>query len=197
MLEAQPLFQDLYLPDLKTWPIPYFGKVFEAEVLTVGVNPSCYEFAKGRWADISNPVEAQNRLLTYFDHKGGQHSWFAGWEAALNKIGYSYFSGDRQKHLAAHLDLSSRPTLPMSALPEERFIEMVKNDLPNFVSFLERAHQAKLLVMAGTVTPQYYLNQFLSEFLPKNGANVHGSFNPLNQRRRGKTIFQHCHPIGI
>src|SRR5919109_899479 len=37
------------VPDLLTWPIPFFGDPIEAQVLTIGLNPSPGEFADGRW----------------------------------------------------------------------------------------------------------------------------------------------------
>ena len=57
-----------YKENLVVHPIPFFGNIETAKVLTVGANPSSGEFNKNRdWPeDISN-IDLQHRLLKYFN----------------------------------------------------------------------------------------------------------------------------------
>ncbi len=89
-----------YRKGVKTWPIPYFGDVCNAEVLTVGVNPSVGEFNDGRWSEIRNADDCENRLRAYFANPIKPHPWFRVWERSLNLIDASYLP-KRREHLAA------------------------------------------------------------------------------------------------
>ena len=46
-------------PRLNTFPIPFFGNILTAKVLTIGVNPSSGEFIDRNW-----PVEMDGQSLT-------------------------------------------------------------------------------------------------------------------------------------
>jgi hypothetical protein len=187
LLETQAQFQQLFDPNLFTWPIPFFGRLFDADVLTVGVNPSLGEFQNERWADVRNCAQAEDRLLNYFHSSIPlPHPWFKTWELALNEIEASYYG--KSKYLAAHLDLSPRATKFMSEADRELFIEMVRNDLFSFIRFLNLAERVRFAFMAGTVTGDFYINHFLSEHLPE-GAELRGSFSPGNQPGPAKVVF--------
>jgi hypothetical protein len=180
-------FESLFEPGLFTWPIPFFGRLFEAEVLTVGVNPSLGEFQQDRWKGITSCAQVEQRLLNYFQSSSFMpHPWFVTWELALNQVGASYYGTSR--YLAAHLDLSPRATKLMSKVDPDLFIEMVKADLVSFLQFLSLAERARMVFMAGTVTSDYYINHFLSNHLPE-GSELRGSFNPLGQPGAGKSVF--------
>ena len=60
------------------WPIPFFGDIGKARVLTVGVNPAPSEFTPpARWATVTNDDEWADRLLNYFHVPGVPwHQWF-------------------------------------------------------------------------------------------------------------------------
>jgi len=177
---------DSFPPNVLPWPIPFFGHVFNADVLTVGINPSCGEFENNRWKDITKSSQVEERLLSYFKCKIPAHPWFETWEAALNKIDASYYPN--AKYLAAHIDLSPRVTLPVSKVDQELFIQMVINDLFSFIRFIDLATHTRILLMAGAVTDDYYLNQFLSEHLP-SGNELRCSFNPRAQPGPAKVAF--------
>jgi hypothetical protein len=179
-------FGSLFPPNIPPWPIPFFGQVFNADILTVGVNPSCGEFEGNRLEGITKSSQVEERLLSYFNCKTPAHPWFATWETALNKIDASYYPGAR--YLAAHIDLSPRVTLPMSKVDQELFIQMVINDLFSFVRFIDLATHTRILLMAGTVTSDYYLNEFLKEHLPA-GSELKCSFNPKAQTGPAKVAF--------
>ncbi len=60
-------------------PIPFFGVIENARVVTVGLNPSTTEFTEaGRWPQILTPCELAQRLVRYFrDPEIPPHYWFA------------------------------------------------------------------------------------------------------------------------
>lgn len=117
-------------PAVVTWacPVPFFGRINEARVATVGINPSNREFvapdgseldggqrrlptlaslALSDWsqatgADVHAVTQA---CLRYFD--GNPYRlWFDVLERVLNRGGFSYYSGTR----AAHIDLVAYAT---------------------------------------------------------------------------------------
>ena len=50
-------------------PIPFFGNIKTAEILTVGANPSNTEFLdKRKWPKEIDTIYLMNRLLNYFDY---------------------------------------------------------------------------------------------------------------------------------
>ena len=120
-------FKELFSEDIPPWPIPFFGDIGNADILTVGVNPSWTEFKDNRWTGVTKASQVEARLLAYFKNAVPPDDWFATWEAALNHIDASYYG--KAKYLAAHLDLSPRPTLPMSQIDVDPFFEMLMNDL--------------------------------------------------------------------
>ncbi|MDP9179265.1 MAG: hypothetical protein M3O61_16435, partial [Gemmatimonadota bacterium] len=141
VVETDSRFASLYRPAHVTQPIPFFGPISDAAVVTVGVNPSAGEFDRDRlW-----PVEAMRgtdlakRLTEYFRSKR-HHPWFEGWMGGLAKAGVDSTSG------YAHLDLSSRATFSFGkftrgasadAQSKKLFLEMVECDLPHFSNFLD------------------------------------------------------------
>lgn len=111
--------------DIVPWagPVPFFGRLGEAEVATVGINPSNREFVTSDGVELE---ESQRRLVTlrslgladwgeasgadvrtvaqgcaaYFD-RNPYRQWFDVLERLLNESGYSYYREPR----AAHIDL--------------------------------------------------------------------------------------------
>jgi len=93
-------------------PIPFFGDLRTARVLTLGVNPAASEFDEMRWDGVSTDVQWAYRLINYFHQPHvSWHKWFRPWEASLRLLGCSY-----ENRTAAHLDLSPRATMPMGAV---------------------------------------------------------------------------------
>ena len=191
VIDSDGQFASLYRPGLKVWPIPMFGRLEEAQVLTVGVNPSCGEFEGNRWASVENDEQQTERLLRYFDHPTiPPHSWFDEWRDALNVVDASYLPG--KKYLGAHIDLSPRPTELMSKVEEKLFMEMLRCDLVHFHDALIRAKQVKLVMMAGAVSSEQYVNQFVQQWLPTLSPKMRmlGAFHPYTQKGQGK-VCQH------
>ena len=143
--ETNPAFAQL---DPVGWPIPFFGDIRTARVLTVGVNPSSQEFAPPtRWATVTRDAEWVHRLLDYFQGTSPPpNKWFLPWEASLKLIGCSY-----EDRTAAHLDLSPRATIRMTDAPRQRFCDMVQTDVRWFFESLAFAPCARLVLVAGGI----------------------------------------------
>lgn len=147
-------FSDLYRRGVRTAPIPFFGDILSAKILTVGVNPSCGEFIGRCWPESEpTPKYLESRLRNYFNLKDPPaHPWFATWENALNALEHSSYRTN-----AAHLDLSPRPTELMSKLPPNRFLNLISEDVGLFFEALALCPRVKLLLLSGTVTNKYYM----------------------------------------
>ncbi|MBA4149199.1 MAG: hypothetical protein H0X66_13880 [Verrucomicrobia bacterium] len=65
---------------------------------------------------------------------------------------------------------------------------MVERDLWTFFATLDLCQNAKLVLIAGSVTGKYYINEFLQRFAPEHGYSLDGAFNRLHQTGSGKTV---------
>jgi hypothetical protein len=156
--KVRAAFDDLFDPTLDTIPIPFFGDVLNAKVITVGLNPSDGEIRGRGWHQPISPSSIYERLLHYFNHPQFRaHPWFNTWEQALSHIGVSYVNGT-----AAHVDLCPWATRPMSNLPD-RFALLVSQSLPSFWRCMQTVRNLRLVLMAGAVTNKYYMNEFLAK----------------------------------
>ena len=184
-----PLMQD----SLATHPIPCFGNPASAIAVTVGLNPSSAEFKPGRsWSATLTHSELAARCANYFSPQapGPPRGWFQPWSEGLDRLDVSYQAGS-----AVHLDLSPRATRPVSALKapaqQRLFLEMVERDLWILFATLQLCQNAKLILVAGSVTGEYYMNEFLQRFSPDCGYALDRPFSRTRQRGRGKTAW-HC-----
>ena len=174
-------YRELHSPDRPVQPLPFFGDVRSAQVITVGVNPSAEEFASERgWQPEPMSAEALTmRLLGYFD-SGHSHPWFEGWRHAL-----------RAAHIDslpwAHIDLSPRATYSFgrftmgpsaSATAKASFLSMIKHDLSHFEQVLNLCGEARLILLAGGVT-----NIYMDDYLGKHFSQ--GSRFPEGKRKVG------------
>ena len=188
-----PRYAALHQLGIATHPICCFGDPARAKVITVGLNPSCGEFMRVRkWPKDLDHVALAERCRTYFSapapHKA--HDWFGPWMEGLNYLGADYAAGS-----AVHLDLTPRATRFVSefkdAWEQALFLEMVERDLWTFFGTLELCHQAERVLIAGTVTGRYYINEFLKRHAPDYGYSLDGAFNRLEHPGRGKVAW-HC-----
>jgi len=133
-------------------------------------------------------TQLATRCRDYFKNSVLPHAWFKPWSKSLQHLGLSYEGGE-----AVHADLSPRPTRYVSELKEaweqDLFLEMVERDLWTFFGTLELCLNAKLVLLAGTVTGRFYANEFLQRFAPHHGYSLDGAFKRLDQPRSGKTAF--------
>ena len=102
--EAKARLGDLLIPRIPFHPIPFFGNIESAKVITIGLNPAITEFAKHRgWKTLLNDEDLTFRLVNYFRLGGIQypppHSWFSEISESLQIIECP------QKIAAAHVDL--------------------------------------------------------------------------------------------
>lgn len=187
-LRIRVAFEDLFDPDLDTVPIPFFGNILSAKVVTVGLNPSDGEIRGRGWPRPINTPTLSARLTQYFGNtRFRPHPWFATWEQALSEIGISYADGT-----AAHTDLCPWPTRPMSNLPnQDRFTTLVTQSLPWFWRCVELAANLRLILMAGAVNKKYYLN----EFLAKEGNSSDTAL--LGKVSRGGSAFVGYHQLCV
>jgi hypothetical protein len=158
--KVRATFNDLFDSNLDTVPIPFFGDVLSAKVITVGLNPSDGEIRGRGWHQPISPATIYERLVHYFNNpQFRSHPWFDAWERSLGEIGVSYSDGT-----AAHVDLCPWATRPMSNLPDhDRFALLLSQSLPWFWRCMQVVTNLRLILMAGAVTKKYYLNEFLQK----------------------------------
>jgi hypothetical protein len=188
-------FEPLMRVGLQTHPIPFFGSLNSARVVTLGLNPSSGEFITSRqWPTSITSSGLTERLVGYFNSTlPPPHRWFEGWSDALTRISSTYQTN------AAHLDLSPRATRGAGQFhsPAEKalFIEMLRYDAPLWISALENMPQLRLVMAAGSVTNAFYINEFIAKELAGAGVKLVGPW-----RRRGgqgQTAMQAlCLPSG-
>lgn len=157
-----------FKPGVRTHPMPFFGDLESAEVITVGLNPSATEFEAGRWPAEIEGGALRERLSSYFERE--PHPWFNVWEHALAELGASYRCN------AAHVDVSPRATVSAGAAPDQGIFErMLAADAPWMIRFLDAAPRVRLVLLAGAATQRLYLDEFLANRLPPNVALLEGS----------------------
>ncbi len=148
-------------------PIPFFGDVLNARVLTVGVNPSNMEFTEERlWLQPLSVPNWQDRSLNYFHWPGvPAYCWFETWSICLELLGLSYAAAE-----AAHIDVSPRPTTPMldKATDKPEFRAMVEHDVKWFFELVGKLPQIQLLVVAGPIPRANGSKQQLANFISEH-----------------------------
>lgn len=159
------LYSSLMPTRTSTHPIPFFGSLKSARVITLGLNPSQTEFARNRcWSREIKPDVLAERLVNYFINScPGSHRWFRPWSIALESLGVSYDSG------AAHIDLSPRATRGASQFRDENekalFLAMVRTDAPIWIAALRAAPKVAYILAAGSATNEHYINEFIRDEL--------------------------------
>lgn len=143
-------------------PIPFFGNISTAKIITIGANPSATELRNNGWSENMEANQISEKLIHYFHNQ--PHQWFETWETALNTVGCSYYDDT-----AAHIDLCPWATKSLSSLDRlgltENTIELFKQSVPFFVEGIKECTNLKFVLMAGTVTKKYWLNNFLYKFV--------------------------------
>src|SRR6266446_6530833 len=90
--QAQNRYPDLFPANLNLYPIPFFGNILEAEVVTLALNPAWNEFNVARnWPGSLGARGLTDRLIHYFDlWEAEPHGWFEKWSPALHLLGRSH-----------------------------------------------------------------------------------------------------------
>ena len=178
-------FSDL-APGTRVHPVPFFGRVDKATVLTIGGNPSAEEFDGQRWPVDVDPAYLAGRLLHYFENSSvPPHPWFAAWRKALEPLGVSYEKGS-----VAHLDVSPRATIAMSKADPDGFIAMARHDVKWLFKLLELLNLPRLVLLAGCVTKKFYINKFLEKCAPQHGWQLLGDAQKAGPARVGFHALQ-------
>jgi hypothetical protein len=164
-----------------THPIPFFGNVERACILTVGVNPSAAEFVKRAWPAQLSATDLADRLCHYFvSAPVPPHPWFVTWSTALAHLGVSYAHG------AAHVDISPRATAAMGSISNwQDFVAMIERDARWFFDLLSLCEAPKAILMAGCVTKRWYINDFIAHIAPKFGYQLTGEAEKSGEGRVG------------
>jgi hypothetical protein len=150
------------------YPIPFFGNISSAEVLTVGVNPSNGEFAPPRqiyWPAGMTPNQLLERLRSYFCGAYPPHPWFEGWTESFRELDprLSYTNG-----AVAHTDLSPRVTTPMSYIQDPLLFEkMIRTDIKFLFRILFENKKIRLIMTGGQVLGPKYIAQWIRNLAPK------------------------------
>ncbi len=135
-------------------PIPFFGDVENAEVLTLAVNPSDTEFYEDReWkrtiGEVTDSKPLSFRLVNYFrSWRPPPNAWFTPLETKLRLRGCSYLFN------SAHIDLSPRATRKMSEFENDpkKFRKMIYEDASRWIiQLLNLAKRLKQIRLCRTV----------------------------------------------
>lgn len=151
-------YRKLFYENIPIIPIPFFGDIANAKIITVGVNPSAGEIRNNGWNSMMTAYDINKKLIGYF--AGNHHEWFSIWEKALNEINYSYKNGT-----AAHVDICPWATKSISTISQEGnmslFERLLIQTLPSFYQVLKQCVNIDYIVLAGAATKSKYINEFL------------------------------------
>jgi hypothetical protein len=153
--ELQLAHPSLFPDNNRLYPIPFFGDIRRAEVITLALNPAHTEFAPARrWpigdgAGSLTPMGLTNRLLSYFHMaRIPPHDWFNACESGLLALECSYRTN------AAHIDIHPLPTkfsLEMQqTYPEGNSIlgKIIQaTGIARMISVLALCERAKLIIV--------------------------------------------------
>lgn len=156
-------------PEIVKWacPVPFFGRITEATVATVGINPSNREFVGSDGAELvgdgqrlptlsslfleswsganGGHIRTLTRACSAYFERNPYRLWFDVLDRMLRLGGFSYYNGNS----AAHVDLVAYATGPKwGALPpplKSRLIARGRKTLAEVI----RDSPVKLLVLNG------------------------------------------------
>ena len=153
-------YQELYRPGSPRYPLPFFGDLENAEIITVGVNPSSTEFGPWRsWPNGFSAAQVTGRLVDYFKITNPKpHPAFAYSEEALNIINCSYAWN------AAHIDLSPRATKVANPENAGLFFQMLELDVVWIPRLLALAYNCREIWFVGSLG-RYQHNLSIAVFI--------------------------------
>ncbi len=149
---------NLFPENNNLYPIPFFGDIRRAELITLALNPSCREFDLDRHWPANNgpealtPSDLTNRLLSYFHlRKVKRYGWLDECEKGLLMLGCSY------QRNAAHIDLHPLPTRFANRLNAEEAAALreivLTRSAKHLMSVLEMCERVKLIVVVDYAVP--------------------------------------------
>ncbi len=168
------------------YPIPFFGDIRNAEVLTLALNPAWTEFRQGGcheryWIPGLDACALTTRLLHYFDLPlPPPHRWFEKYRAGLGLLRCSYETN------VAHIDLNPFPTKFSNAIGKNQRKEIShlieSESKEHLLGVLKLAREVKLILVVdyifslpnGTLTKtfDFVASQYcgLSKFVSGQGS---------------------------
>jgi len=153
-------------------PVPFFGDLENAEILTLGVNPSASEFVDyfsddRDWPDEMSAPQLSLRLVNYFRHwNPPPYAWFTALETILRRNHCSYLFN------TAHIDLSPRATRGMKEFLGEpqQFLDMINKDaiewLPKILLSAKKLKKIRIRWKIVSNGRWPFLDDYIREKLP-------------------------------
>jgi len=147
--EARTTYPDLIPPDDETrtlHPLPFFGDIRSAEVLTLALNPAWNEFTRARgWISKLDARALTTRALHYFDlPEPSPHKFFDRLLPARLQLGRSFRRG------VAHVDILSWPTHFPGGMndPQRQHFEILADSAaPRLQGVLDLCSAAKVIFL--------------------------------------------------
>jgi hypothetical protein len=206
---SRPEYERIFPKKDNLYPMPFFGDIRRAEVLTLALNPSHTEFDERQWPCNGKPTALTgsaltSRLLHYFDLPEPEpHPFFSQLSQMLLLIHSSYTEN------AAHIDLSSLPTfMPSRMTPRQRpiFVRSVSAYAARLNEALRLAVAKKLILVVDFrvndgLGGQISIWQTLLQHCPRIAActNQHGSALPILKEKSveslSKLVFDNRYAI--
>jgi hypothetical protein len=151
--DAKRTYKKILREKVSFHPIPFFGNVSTARIITIGLNPSSGEFEPWRcWPEELDAQELALRLVGYFRHAQPRpHPWFAELQEALSIVNCPYTLA------AAHVDVSPWPTLSPNSLKKRinkrellaYYHEMILTERKHLGAFLQKCKNLKFVFIIG------------------------------------------------
>ncbi len=139
---------------IKPIPIPFFGNIDHARIVTVGLNPSSTEFAPWREWDATNDArELTFRMVNYFRLAGVNlppaHRWFGEISESMHILKCP------QALLAAHIDFCPWATVNSQIKDWSGFFGFIDEQMLSWLGkTVQRCrNSARLLLIVGTDHP--------------------------------------------
>lgn len=170
-------------------PIPFFGPIGEATILTVAMNPSADEFRGRGWPSTLPASSLAERLVGYFQRN--PHPWFGPSEEPLRGLGLAYGRN------MAHVDLVCRATRTIKTADRDAFLSLADEEVGLFFGALAIASSARAVVLCGSVTNARYAHEHVARhasdhgwaFLPRPRRQPGGPFTARHElRQEGRAL---------
>lgn len=192
---AKQTCQSILRENVPFHPIPFFGNVSAAKIITIGLNPSSGEFEPWRcWPEKLDEQELALRLVGYFRHAHPRpHPWFAELQEALSIVNCSYTLA------AAHVDASPWPAFSPSSLKKRInkrelpacYHEMILTEKKHLRFFLKKCKNLKLIFIIGKENFGDFDNNWTKLTKESVGQGFQGIVEVVEKHKLSKWISDH------
>ncbi len=179
-------FSGILPPASEPWhPIPFFGPITTATVLTAAMNPSAGEFRGRGWAASLPASSLAERLTSYFSRR--PHPWFEPPEKPFRPLDLQYGRN------LAHVDLVCRATRTITRADGKDFLALADEEVGFFFETLALASLARVLVLSGSMTNARYAHEHVARhaswwgwtFTPRPRRTPGGPFASTHELQNG------------